>query len=832
MSLDKYQKIRNFEKTDEPKGEIFTGSDELIFVVQKHKASRLHYDLRLECNGVLLSWAVPKGLSLNPEHKHLAIQTEDHPYAYKDFEGNIPKGNYGAGKMIVWDTGTYTVSEKYSGNINTKVHNDIAKGKLSFLLKGKKLQGEFTLVKIKNSDKGNWLVFKNKDAFADKIDILESNKSVLSNVTLEELEITNAKDISSNSEIATAIGSVQFVKPMLAKTKKDAFDDSDWIFETKYDGYRIIATLDNHKVELFSRNHNSYTEKFKSITNALMQSEHSAILDGEVVILNSSGFSDFQTLQKSIKKGEGNYKYYIFDILNLDGNTLTDLPLLQRKELVKLFISKLNSDSILYSEHSNENGTELFQFAIDNKLEGIIAKKSDSKYEIGNRSDNWLKIKIHNQLDAIVIGITESLQSRNYFGSLLLAQYDGKKLRYIGKCGSGFSEDSLQNLHEQFSHYFTPNSPIEEKITIREKIQWIMPHFIVDVKFTEWTVAKHLRHPIFLNLRKDKDISEVALDSSELSSDDASKLEIPDNYTYQIGKISLELTNQNKIFFPEINIIKAQMIAYYDAISEYILPYLKNRPQSLNRFPNGITRHNFYQKNTSKSKIPTWLTTYEITSDNSNKKIEYLLCNDKQTLLYMVNLGCIDFNPWNSTTAAIDKPDWMVIDIDPAIDDFDNVIKVALLVKEVMDELDTSCYCKTSGATGLHVYIPLKRKYYYETVKIFAELIATEVHFRCPDISTLERSISKRNNKIYIDYLQNRMGQTIAAPYSLRPTKDASVSTPLDWSEVNSTLRPENFTIYNTIARCKEKGDIWKAVLGKGANLNNLLKKLEKIKSR
>lgn len=836
MSLTRYNEKRNFEETDEPKGKLGKSGSGLIFVIQKHAASHLHYDFRLEMDGVLKSWAVPKGPSLDPQIKRLAMMVEDHPFSYKDFEGNIPEGNYGAGNVIVWDNGTYLPADDYKGNHEKRLLADLNKGRLSFFMKGKKLKGEFSLVKLKGKQENAWLLIKKEDKYVTTSDILEKNKSVISKVTLESMEKKSAKKGVNTQQKKPVrndvISDAVFSKPMLADTTKQPFDDEDWVFENKYDGYRAIAVINPNDVNLFSRNQLSFTANFKAIAEELKKISHTAVLDGEVVIENTSGRSDFQMLQNNIKTGKGSLKYYVFDILNLDGNDTTTLSLTDRKEILQLLLKKQKLTNVFFSPHIHGKGKAFFEEAVKNKTEGIIAKKADSMYSVGKRSDEWLKIKISQQEEAIIIGITEPKNSRNHFGALLLGQYDGNTLKFIGKCGTGFSDEALKELYVKFKPYFIDKSPIPEKLPLRDKIQWLKPEFVCQVKFTEWTKDKHLRHPVYLGLRIDKKVNEVqSIKSEVMKTVKEKKAETENDYDLKLGKTTLHLTNQNKVYFPDDGITKGDIVKYYSEVAEIMLPYLKDRPQSMNRFPNGITGPSFYQKDVDVDKIPSWLKTEAVYSESNNETIDYIICNDKQTLLYMANLGCIDINPWNSTLKKIDNPDWIVIDIDPEKDDFPKVVKTALTVKEVMDELDTDCYCKTSGATGLHVYIPLGAKYDYDTVKIFAELLANEIHIRLPDITSLERSIKKRNHKIYIDFLQNRKGQTLAAPYSVRPKPGATVSTPLEWSEVNDSLSPSQFNIENVIERFREKGDLWKPVLGKGADIKTILKKLEARKS-
>ena len=849
MSLSKYQQKRDFKQTREPKGKIEKSPSELIFVVQKHAASHLHYDFRLEMGGVLKSWAVPKGPSLDPEIKRLAMMVEDHPYSYKDFEGTIPEGNYGAGNVIIWDNGTYESDEKTTSN-EKQLLSDLEKGRLSFVLKGKKLKGEFSLVKLKGKQENAWLLIKKEDKYASKEDILEKDKSVISKRSLEQLEEKAEKltaktakksTVKSTSKEKTIVKSdlVKFVKPMLANTKEKPFDDEEWIFENKYDGYRTIAVVNPNNVDLFSRNELSFNINFKPIAEELTKIDHIVVLDGEVVVENDSGKADFQLLQNYMKTGVGNLKYYVFDLLNLDGNSITELSLLERKELLKILFNKYEFSNIFYSEHTVGDGIKQFEKAVQNKAEGIIAKKSDSTYTVNGRSNNWLKIKSTNEEEAIIIGITEPKNSRKYFGAILLGQYKGKKLHYIGKCGTGFTENVLKELHTKLKPLFVADSPLDEKINLRDKIQWVKPKIVCQVKFSEWTQDLNLRHPVYLGIRIDKKAEEVQFllaknnkNSNEKNTKKEKMVDLKENkiendFDLKIGKTVLHLTNQNKIYFPEDGITKGEIVQYYNEVSSLILPYLKNRPESMNRFPNGIDSPSFYQKDVDVDKTPSWLKTKKIFSESNDDNVNYLICNNKETLLYMANLGCIEMNPWNSTIQHIQNPDWLVIDLDPAKDDFKPVIETALVVKEVMDELETECLCKTSGASGLHIYIPLGAQYDYDSIKILAELIAKEVHSRLPKITSTERSIKKRKNKLYIDFLQNRRGQTLAAPYSVRPQPGATVSTPLEWSEVNDKLHPSQFTIKNVLKRFEKKGDLWEPVLSKGANIKKIIHKLE-----
>lgn len=614
---------------------------------------------------------------------------------------------------------------------------------------------------------------------------------------------------------------------MLAETSSKPFNNKNWIFETKYDGYRCITVIDQH-VNLFSRNKLSFNDKFENIFIELKKISHKVILDGEIVIEDNVGRSNFQLLQQYQKTKKGIVKYYVFDILNLDGNDVTTFSLIKRKELLQLLLSKFPSEHIIFSPHIAEKGIDFYELAIKKNWEGIMAKDANSMYRIGKRTDEWQKIKILQQTETFIIGITLPKGARMYFGAIMLAQLEDNVLKYVGNCGTGFDDNTLKNLYQKFETYFTDISAVKEKVKIIGKIQWMLPHFVAIIKYAEMTADGHLRHPVFLGLKVEK----VNLADTELSPKNDVKIDtsLESNTQHSIdltiGKNIVHLTNQNKIYFPESNITKGELINYYNQIAEIILPYLINRPQSMNRFPNGINGQSFYHKDVDVSKIPNWLQTVKIYSDSNVKHIDYLLCNDKETLLYMGNLGCIELNPWNSAIQNIENPDWVVIDLDPEKDDFLEVVRTALMVKKVLDQLEIDCYCKTSGATGLHIYLPLEAKYTYETALIFAELIARRIVEKLPETTTILRNIKSRNHKIYIDYLQNRHGQTLASVYSVRPKPGATVSTPLEWNEVNDTLHPSQFTIKNTLKRLEKKGDLWKPVLKSGVDLNLVIKKI------
>ncbi|MBA3706258.1 MAG: DNA ligase D [Bacteroidetes bacterium] len=856
MALALYNKKRNFKKTAEPKGKEKKSKTKLTFVVQLHDASHLHYDFRLEMQGVLKSWAVPKGPSLNPEIKRLAMMVEDHPYDYKDFEGNIPKGNYGAGTVIVWDNGTYHAANAEEGETGEKaLLAGLKKGHISFILEGKKLKGEFALVKLHGRQENAWLLIKKKDKYASAADVLKKNKSVISEHTLMQMEKLSAdpkpekikksaltkNHISEKIKILTSPKTkpLERITPMKAEIGDKVFDSADWVFEIKHDGYRALANIENGKVDLYSRNFLSFNQVYAPIVKELSRIEHTVILDGEVVVENEKGRSGFQLLQNYENTGSGELKYYVFDLLHLNDYSLVDLPLINRKELLKTLLAKAKLKNVFYSDHIEKQGVDFLNAAVKNNLEGIIAKDIHSPYRVGRRSKEWLKIKIQHQQEAVIAGITEPHGSRKHFGSLVLVVAENGGWKYIGNCGTGFSDKTLVELYDTFKPLFTSVKPFKEKINSYGKVQWLTPKIVCEIKFTEWTGDGHMRHPVFLGLRKDKSPFEIKreltpgeMKNEKIKAESKSKGNelnggIEKDYDLNVGNITLRLTNQNKIYWAKEGYTKRDLISYYDSISDLILPYLKDRPESMNRFPNGIEGENFYQKDVDIAKSPSWLKTEKIYSESNSKFIDYLVCNDKATLLYMANLGCIELHPWNSRIPNINNADWSVIDLDPHEISFKEVVKAALSVKETLDQLEIESYCKTSGASGLHIYIPLGGKYDYDTAKNFAELIAHLVNEKLPSTTSIIRTPSKRRKKVYLDFLQNRRGQTLAAPYSVRPRPGATVSTPLLWSEVNEKLDPTKFTMLNLLNRVNKKGDLWKPVLGKGENISKALKNLE-----
>jgi bifunctional non-homologous end joining protein LigD len=618
-----------------------------------------------------------------------------------------------------------------------------------------------------------------------------------------------------------------FIKPMLAKETDIAFSDKDWIYEIKWDGYRAVAEVNKNQVNLYSRNGNTFNDSYPVIVDALSALKIKAVLDGEVVAMDNNGKSDFQLLQYYKRNDQIPLEYRVFDILELNGENVCDLPLIDRKKLLKELLPAKNP-VIKYSDHIDEQGQAFFEMAVNKDLEGIMAKKADSLYHPGVRTTEWLKIKNHKSQEVVICGFTEPGGSRKYFGALVLGIMKGNKLVYAGHTGSGFNDRDLKEISKKLKPLIQKQSPFKEVVKTNMPVTWVRPVLLGEVKFTEFTRDGRMRHPIFLRLRTDKEAKDINSEPMPKKDKIVDKADEVNVITF--GKTKVKTTHPEKIFWPDEKITKGDMINYYISINKYILPYLKGRPQSLKRNPNGIKDSGFYHKDAG-DEAPDYVKSYPVYSESNNKDIDYIICDNAATLTYMNNLGCIEINPWHSTIKALDKPDYVVIDIDPSKKNkFDEVIEAANIINAILKRIKVTAYCKTSGATGLHIYIPTQKKYTYEQLKDFAHIICLMAQQELPSFTTLERNLKKRGDKmIYLDHLQNRRGQTISSVYSLRPVKGACVSMPLDWKEVKPGLSPHNFTIKNALSRIEKKGDIFKGVLGKGIDLKKCLKALEKM---
>lgn len=621
---------------------------------------------------------------------------------------------------------------------------------------------------------------------------------------------------------------------MLCQTKEEPFDGKDWAFEIKWDGYRAVADL-RKEVQLYSRNGLDFSGKFKKIANQLKFQDHEMILDGEIVAYDSAGKPNFQWLQNIAEHPKAVLIYQVFDLLWLNGHSTEDLSYLQRKELLKNALAE--SDYIKYHDHVLEKGKDFFRLAENMGLEGIIAKKTDSTYSAGVRTSDWVKIKSQQTEEVIICGFTEPKGSREKFGSLILGRYEGEELIFCGHTGTGFNAAKLKEIHARLEPLIIDEPLFASMPKTNAKASWVKPEVVAEIKFTELTKDHIFRHPVFLRLRDDinpKDLQfpqteekEVAKEETPLKPLKTSAMERENETSLTLNKQKVKLTNQNKLYYPKDGVTKGDVIAYYQSVADYILPHLKNRPQSLNRFPNGIDGMSFYQKDASDD-TPAWLETEKVFSESNEKYINYLICNDKAALAYLNNLGCIEMNVWTSNIKTLDKPDYLVLDLDPSDNNtFEDVITTAKTVKEILDAGAIDGYCKTSGSSGIHIYIPMGAKYTFDQVKDFGHVLMQMVQKKLPEITTLERSLQKRDkDKIYLDYLQNRRGQTLASVYSMRPKNGAPVSMPIEWKELQKGLKPTDFNIENALERMEKNGDLFKPVLGKGIDM---LKAIEKL---
>ncbi len=839
MSLITYEKKRNFSKTSEPKGGR-AEKGKHIFVIQRHHASRIHYDFRLEVAGVLKSWAVPKGPSLNPGDKRLAMMVEDHPYDYKDFEGEIPKGNYGAGTVYIWDKGTFELLHNDGKDFDKTALKEIREGNLKIVMKGKKLKGEFALVKMKGSEDNAWLLLKHKDDYAVtqayNSEDYTPQRVKDKGIRFKEKEKTGSTAAAKKKalpEKKEKAAPAKKYKPTMATLVDKPFSRDGWLFEPKWDGYRAIADVRKGKADLYSRNHISFNKDYPPVVKAVEKIAHNVVLDGEVVVMNSKGISDFQALQNYKNTGKGKLTYVVFDLLYLNGEDLLEMPLIERKTLLKEVVKQLNDKTVQYSEHVMDDGDKLYKKATDKGLEGIIAKKADSVYEQDRRTMNWLKIKILDQQEVIICGYTAPRGSRKKIGALVLGVLDDKgALRYVGHCGGGLNGELIDMLYKKLQPLRTQTKAFKEKIKTNTPVTWVKPVLVCQVKFSSWTEGGILRQPIFLGMREDKPVKDVHKETAKtLNMTTAKKTAAPQEKerTLKLNGKEVTLTNQQKVYWPDEKITKGELIDYYLGVAKYILPYLKDRPMSLHRFPNGINGSSFYQKDLDLENTPAWIKSVPLHASSTGKDVDYLICNNEATLAYMINLGCIEVNPWLSRVSRLDNPDYLVMDLDPEDIGFKAVVETALCIKEILDQMKVSGFCKTSGASGLHIYIPTGGKYVYETCRLFAEYIAKQAHQQLPRTTSVVRAKSQRKKKVYIDFLQNSRGQTVAAPYSARPKPGATVAAPLLWEEVNDRLKISDFNIRNMPDRIKEKGDLWQPVHHTKNDLKKVIQQIEKL---
>ena len=843
-ALKTYAKKRNFSRTPEPSdapGKTKPRGKDLRFVIQMHRASRLHWDFRLEADGVLKSWAVPKGPTLDTGEKRLAMHVEDHPLDYRDFEGIIPKGNYGAGEVIVWDRGTYRLLE------GTDTTEQIAKGSLKFELFGKKLHGGFALVHIKGRDgeENAWLLIKERDDAVDPDWKIEDHpESVKSGKTVAEIAkdpraphwISNRPESSAHPAATRAKPKAEplptALAPMLATLVDAPFDDPQWLFELKWDGYRAIAYIERDgSVALVSRNGNDFGAKFPDLADlAESFSERPVIADGEIVVLDEKGRPSFQALQERLDRfGRADphrrpVTYVAFDLLYGNGRDLRGEPLEERKTILESILT--GKGPVLFSKHVVGDGKSLYALAQRQGLEGIMAKRRDSTYQ-DRRSRDWLKIKTLQRQEVVVGGWTEARGSRKHFGALLVGTYDGDALIYGGSVGTGFDARKLAALAKTMEPLARTTSPFQKPPKTDTPAHWIEPKLVAEVSFAEWTRDGLMRQPVFVALRSDKDPHDVSRERAQPVEAEKPKAALRASHaakrtteTVEIGGHSLVLSNDAKVLWPEDGYTKGDLIRYYRAVAPFILPHLEGRPLTMQRYPDGIHGESFFEKHAPRG-VPAWIETVAVPSDSGRRdEIRFVVCNDEATLVWAANLASIVLHVWTSRVGSLDVPEFIFFDLDPGDGcTLATLAKVAIGLRDALAEIGLVPLVKSSGGSGLHVAIPLEPAYTYDVAKAFAELVARHLNAQLPDLTTLLRMPAKRpKGTVYLDYVQVGKGKTLVSAYSARPRAGAPVSMPLDWSEVEAMVRKRaketegefaRFTLKNAPALLADRGDLW-----------------------
>ncbi len=844
MALKEYEQKRNFKVTPEPAPKKITataGDKGGFFCVQRHDASRLHYDFRLEVGGVLVSWAVPKGPSLDPTRKSLAMKVEDHPLEYGTFEGNIPKGNYGGGSVMLWDKGSYEVLG------DEPAQEQLDRGDFKFELHGTKLNGSFAIVRMKHAGKGNeWLLIKKKDKHAvPGYDVDQYAWSVATKRNQDEIADNVEEATPGALEGARKAALPETMTAMLAIAANKPPHGSQWVYEIKWDGIRALCLIKNGRLEIQSRKGNHCERQYPEFED-LPEHVHAktAWLDGEICVLDGDGRARFQNIQPRIGANPSavprlaetaTATLFLFDILYADGYDLRGVALEDRRRLLNALV--VPDDHIRISEIFEIGGEQMFEAARAMGLEGIVAKDRRSKYEAA-RTNHWQKLKVSNEQEFVIAGFTAG--EREYFGALVLGVHEGGKLRHAGQVGTGFDHRLMKAIFERLEPLVTKTCPLTPKPKIAG-VTWVRPEVVCQVRFLEWTHDNVLRAPVFVGLRDDKAADEVQREESPAAEEEPaphdnapegndkveSSLDLSGKEVLtEIDGHRLKFTNLDKIYFPKDGWKKRDLLAFYDSVAEWLLPHLKDRPLSMKRYPNGIHHDYFFQKNAG-DHFPDWLRCEPISEHGGTKLNHYPLANDRASLLYLANLGCIDHNPWMSRVGSLDRPDWMLLDLDPVDTSFDQIVEAAGLVREVLSGLGLEGYPKTTGGDGMHVYVPLEPEYSYDQVRSFAEIVAHLANDLAPNLFTTPRSVDKRKKgRVYFDYLQIGTGKTIAAPYVVRAYDRGPVATPLAWKEVKKGIRPEDFRIDDTVARFRRLGDLFAPVLNGGQRLEDALERI------
>jgi bifunctional non-homologous end joining protein LigD len=816
MTLKDYTRKRNFAQTPEPAPVPASTSDNR-FVVQRHHARRLHYDLRLEIGGALKSWAVPQGPTLDPKIKRLAVHVEDHPIEYGDFEGTIPQGNYGAGTVTIWDRGTYELLGDATAD------EQLARGDFKFQLHGEKLMGTFALVRIKSSKKDEWLLLKKSDFAAVQGWEPEDHLEPVHSRGADPAIVPGAKLAPMPKEI----------EPMLATISNRVPEGENWVYEIKWDGFRGICFLSGGKLRVVSRNARDFNRNFPELeTIAKNISAGTAIVDGEIVAFDSSGHPSFSLMQQRTgfattkERTHTPVKLIAFDLLYLNGYDLRDVALGDRQRLLRELVKP--GEHLSVSEIFTGSGNSILKAAKSHGLEGVVAKKSDSRYESG-RSTSWMKVKFSTEQEFVICGFLTL--KRKPFSSLVLGCYDNGVLTWAGNVGTGFTDKSLASIYAALSKLVTTKSPFAEDIQV-DDVTWLKPQLVCSVKYSGWGGDNHLRTPVFIGLRPDRDpgdcvreLEAVAVEPKATEFLPMDKAEV----ALELAGHSLKFTNLKKVFYPAEGYTKRDVIQYYHDVAPLIVPHLAGRPLSLKRYPNGINSEYFFQKDAGRG-LASWLTTETISESEGSPPKPFVICNDEATLLYLANLGCIDQNPWLSRVGSLEFPDFVMLDLDPYHCGFDRVVEAAQLVRRKLADLELEGYPKTTGGDGMHIYVPIANVYSYDQVRTFAEIVARLALAERPELFTTPRSVSQREKgRVYFDYLQIAYSKTISAPYVLRAHPGAPVATPLRWAEITQSLSPSDFTLKNVRARFERLGDIFAPTLANSQHLETAMERLERI---
>ena len=808
VKLEEYNRKRNFEKTVEPEGKPEKPAEHLRFVVQHHMARNDHFDFRLEWDGALLSWAVPKGPSYDSRDKRLAVQVEDHPLEYRNFEGLIPKGEYGGGVVMLWDEGTWEPQ--------ADVNAGLREGSLKFLLKGRRLKGKWALVRMKakaGEAKANWLLLKEKDDYTETAaGISEFTTSVRTGRTMAEIAAGADEKIRRNPFREADV--------QLAKLVNTVPEDGVWLYELKYDGYRMLAYLEGNNARLVTRNSNDLTTRFQDIADSLIDwaAGRAMVLDGEMVITDAEGKTDFQALQNYLRNPQGKkLTYIVFDLLALDGADLRGRRLIDRKETLEALM-KDAPKNLYYSQHILGNGEESFLAACKGNLEGIVGKKAESVYS-GTRNGDWIKLKCATKQEFVIGGYTLSDKKTSGVSSLLLGVYEGQELIYAGRAGTGLTMRGMKELEEKFERLKRKTAPFRGAPEPRknEKITWLEPELVAEIQFAEWTTDHLLRQASFKGLRTDKEPGDIKKENAddETQADEKPKEEqIPaaDWKRPKAAKIDsiildgIKITNPDKVIFDDPEITKADVVRYYAKVAERMMPYVGHRILSIVRCPKGISQSCFYKKHPGPDN--QGIVTMPILT-GSGATEDYFYIENAAGLIFEAQMGTLEFHTWGSRVDQLEKPDLMVFDLDP--DEGMGLATVRQGVKDIkslLEQLSLISYLKTSGGKGYHVVVPFKSAVEWDRFHDFARHIAEIMEGQWPERYTSNVRKNKRTNKIFIDWIRNGRGATSIAPYSLRARKGARVSMPITWEELD-TVAPDGVDMAEALRRI-DGDDPWK----------------------